>query len=53
MTETNAASADLDYERIALLAYSYWLARGCPDGSPEDDWFRAETELRSRDATQT
>lgn len=35
-------------ERIAELAYSYWLARGCQDGNPLDDWFRAEHELRSR-----
>jgi hypothetical protein len=25
-------------EEIAKLAYSYWLARGCPEGSPEEDW---------------
>jgi hypothetical protein len=30
---------------IATLAYSYWEARGCQGGSPEDDWFRAEREL--------
>jgi hypothetical protein len=30
---------------IAVLAYSYWLERGQPDGSPEEDWLRAEREL--------
>jgi len=35
-------------ECIAELAYYYWLARGCQDGNPQDDWFRAEHELRSR-----
>ena len=35
-----------DYEAIALLAYSYWQARGCPIGSPEEDWYRAENDLR-------
>jgi len=29
-------------EEIAALAYSLWQARGCPEGSPEDDWFNAE-----------
>lgn len=29
-------------ERIALLAYSYWEARGRRGGTPEEDWFRAE-----------
>ncbi len=35
-----------EQERIALLAYSFWEARGRQGGSPEDDWFRAERELR-------
>jgi len=33
------------HEEIAKLAYSYWEARGCQGGSPEDDWARAEQEL--------
>src|SRR5579871_3884562 len=33
---------------IAALAYELWQARGCPDGSPEEDWFRAAAVLRSR-----
>jgi len=33
-------------EEIALLAYTYWVQRGCQGGSPEEDWFRAELELR-------
>lgn len=35
-------------ERIALLAYSYWEARGRRGGSPEEDWFRAEREVLGR-----
>jgi len=31
-----------DYEEVKRLAHEYWLARGCPEGSPEEDWFRAE-----------
>jgi hypothetical protein len=34
-------------ERIASLAYSYWEARGFQGGSPEEDWLRAEQELRA------
>jgi hypothetical protein len=30
---------------VALLAYRYWQERGCPDGCPEEDWYRAEREL--------
>ena len=35
----------LDQEEIQRLAYRFWLERGCPVGSPEQDWFRAEEEM--------
>jgi Protein of unknown function (DUF2934) len=31
--------------RIAVLAYEFWRQRGCPIGTPEQDWFRAEREI--------
>jgi hypothetical protein len=31
--------------KIALLAYTYWLLRGCPGGSPDEVWFRAEQDI--------
>jgi len=34
------------HDRIAALAYSYWEARGYQEGSAEEDWLRAEDELR-------
>jgi hypothetical protein len=53
VTAVYEASPEADYpvfagnqEEIARLAYSYWEARGCPIGSPEEDWYRAEMELR-------
>ena len=30
---------------IAALAYQLWKDRGCPSGSPDEDWFLAEAEL--------
>jgi hypothetical protein len=36
------------HDEIAALAHELWQARGCPDGSPEEDWFHAAEELRSR-----
>jgi hypothetical protein len=33
---------------VADLARVMWEARGCPEGVPEDDWFRAENALKSR-----
>ena len=35
-------------EQIAELAYFYWEARGRQDGSPWEDWFRAEEEWKRR-----
>jgi Protein of unknown function (DUF2934) len=32
-------------QRVAEIAYEFWQARGCPDGTPDEDWFRAEQEL--------
>ena len=37
-------------EEIAAHAYRCWHERGCPEGSPEVDWHRAEEELRNRRA---
>jgi hypothetical protein len=34
-----------DHDEVRRLAHEYWLARGCPEGSPEEDWFRAEQEV--------
>jgi hypothetical protein len=32
---------------IGELAYRLWQARGCPEGSAEQDWLNAEKQLRS------
>ena len=36
-------------EAISRRAYELWLERGCPEGSPDEDWYKAESELRGRD----
>jgi Protein of unknown function (DUF2934) len=43
-----AHSAGPDPAQVARLAYSYWEARSRQGGSPEEDWLRAEDELRGR-----
>ena len=40
-------SARPSADEIAALAYQLWLARGCPDGSPDSDWLRAEQQLHA------
>jgi hypothetical protein len=37
---------ELDQTRIESVAYEFWVQRGRPIGSPEEDWFRAEQRLR-------
>ena len=34
------------HSEISERAYCCWHQRGCPEGSPEEDWHRAERELR-------
>jgi hypothetical protein len=34
----------LEHDEVAELAYQLWILRGCPDGSPDQDWLRAEEE---------
>lgn len=36
------------YEEIARVAYLKWLERGAAMGSPDVDWFAAETEIRAK-----
>jgi len=46
-----AAETEIDaptQEAVSDLAYSYWEARGFQGGSPWEDWFRAEEELKRR-----
>ncbi len=33
-------------QKIAALAYEIWLARAFRSGSPEEDWLRAERQVR-------
>ena len=50
-TPNGAPHAGVDASEIARLAHALWEARGGQGGSPEDDWFHAEQELRARCVT--
>ena len=41
-------SQTIPHSDIAALAYQLWHDRGCPDGSPEEDWFLAEENLKTQ-----
>jgi hypothetical protein len=45
--QTPAATPAPTREEIARLAEKYWAERGWPEGSPEQDWLRAEQELKA------
>ena len=38
---------EIEPEEIARLAYSYWEERSSEEGSAEEDWLRAERQLRA------
>jgi hypothetical protein len=43
--EGNVHISQPSHEEIARRAYELWEQRGRPNGSREEDWFRAESEL--------
>jgi hypothetical protein len=47
-TKSGYGISTFGHDDIASLAHELWQARGCPDGTSQDDWFRAAQELRSR-----
>ena len=40
------------HEDVARIAYFLWIERGRPDGSPEEDWHRAENQLSAHSETR-
>jgi hypothetical protein len=38
----------ISHEKVAELAHRFWAERGGAHGSHEEDWFRAEQELRGK-----
>ena len=49
---TGHGIAAFGHKEISILAHELWRARGCPVGSPDEDWFNAARELRSRARSQ-
>ena len=40
--------ASVNHEAVEAMAYQLWLQRGCPTGSEQEDWYRAEAELKDK-----
>ena len=47
-TTTICEEKEIGHEDIARLAHSFWAARNYVQGSPDEDWLRAEKELASK-----
>jgi hypothetical protein len=47
-THAPAGIEAFGHKDIEALAHEFWQGRGCPQGSSDEDWFRAVKELRSR-----
>jgi hypothetical protein len=47
MLHKEMSTTDPEYiYRVARLAYKYWEQRGCPIGSSDEDWYKAEREIK-------
>jgi hypothetical protein len=46
--EASRTALNPDYDAVGKLAHELWRKRGCPVGSPQEDWFQAERALGSR-----
>jgi hypothetical protein len=42
-----------EHSSIGELAYRLWQARGCPDGTAEQDWLEAEKQLQASRLTRS
>ena len=51
--QANRNESSPTHEEIAALAYSLWEARGCREGSPEEDWLNAERALNEQQGVST
>lgn len=49
-TRVSEQTESIPHQEIARRAYDLWQERGCPIGSPEEDWLRAEEEIRRQRA---
>lgn len=47
-TRTDRLPDSTPHDKIAVLAYEFWQRRGCPIGTPDEDWTRAEATLQHR-----
>jgi Protein of unknown function (DUF2934) len=48
VTQMKAPREHVAHDQVAQLAHRYWAERGHQHGHHEEDWYRAEQELRGK-----
>jgi hypothetical protein len=48
VSSTNGNGSSVPHDQVAQLAHRFWNERGRAHGHHEEDWLRAEQELRHR-----
>jgi Protein of unknown function (DUF2934) len=48
VVSANGAGSSIAHDQVARLAHRYFEERGRKHGHHEEDWFRAEQELRAK-----
>jgi Protein of unknown function (DUF2934) len=48
VASANGTSSSMSHDQVALLAHRFFEERGRRHGHHEEDWFRAEQELRAK-----
>ena len=51
MNQRESPDHGAEQQELVVLAYLFWEERGCPEGSPEEDWYRAVRERKLRSKT--
>jgi hypothetical protein len=46
-------TASMIHQRVCERAYELWEQRGCPEGSPDEDWYMAEREIEGAKAGES
>ena len=47
-SQASGTTLNPDHDIVGTLAYELWRKRGCPIGSPLEDWCQAERALGGR-----
>ena len=48
LSMVNRSEPPVSPDMVEAMAYQLWLQRGCPTGSEQEDWYRAEAELKDK-----